>query len=362
MWFIRSALCIGLTVCLVATACAELTIGDVCRLKGQERNTLHGLGIVVGLNGTGDDSLPLTTKNLARAMQLMGAPIFNGVDGSVPLQDLVSHKNAAMVWVRAEVPPQGARQGDELDCTVSAINAKSLRGGTLMLTHMIGPRPAARPELAKVYALAQGPVVTEDSDTPTNGRVVGGCRLETSIQNSFVKDGKITLVIDKHHADFAMASDIVEVINDLPDFTETPSGENIIAARAIDQVSVEVRIPECYANEPVYCAMLILRERLHYLPDQSRVVINEKTGVITVGADVEIGATGVTHRNMTIEVGSGMLASEFVGLDPAANTSVEKLKALVDALNSLNVSAEDMISIIRTLEAQGAIYGEVVYQ
>jgi flagellar P-ring protein precursor FlgI len=152
------------------------------------------------------------------------------------------------------------------------------------------------------------------------------------------------------------------VINDLPDFTETPSGDTIIAAKAIDQLSVEVRIPECYADEPVYCAMLILRERLHAMPDQSRVVINEKTGVITVGADVEIGATAVSHRNMTIQVGDGLLASEFVGMDTEAHTSVEKLKGLVDVLNSLNVSAKDMIAIIRTLEAQGAIYGEVIYQ
>jgi flagellar P-ring protein precursor FlgI len=362
MWFSRIMLSVGLTICLTAFARAELTIGDVCRLKGQERNTLHGLGIVVGLNGTGDDSLSLTTKNLARAMQLMGAPLHNAIDGSLPLADLEQHKNAAMVWVRAEVPPQGARQGDELDCTVSAINAKSLEGGTLMLTSLIGPQPAARPNMARVYAFAQGPVTIEALETPTSGRVVSGCRLEESIQNGFVKDGKITLVINKNHANFAMASDIAEVINDLPDFTQTASGETVIAARAIDQVSVEVRIPECYASEPVYCAMLILRERLHYLPDQSRVVINEKTGVITVGADVEIAATAVSHRNMTIEVGNGMLASQFVGVDSEADTSVEKLKALVDVLNSLNVSAEDMIAIIRTLDAQGAIYGEVVYQ
>ena len=175
MWLSRSAICLGLAICLTGTTGAELTIGDVCRLKGQERNTLHGLGIVVGLDGTGDDSLPLTTRSLARAMQLMGAPIHSDLDGALPLAD-IEHKNAAMVWVRAEVPPQGARQGDELDCTVSAINATSLQGGTLMLTHMIGPRRPARPEQAKVYAIAQGRVTTESPDMPTGGRVVAGSR------------------------------------------------------------------------------------------------------------------------------------------------------------------------------------------
>ncbi len=355
-------MCVLLTVLVTAAAEAELTIGDICRLKGQERNTLHGLGIVLGLNGTGDGSLSMTTKNLARAMQLMGAPILNDLNGSIIVDDLQSHKNAALVWVSAEIPPQGVRQGDELDCTVSAINAKSLEGGSLMLTHMIGPRPAARPELSTVYAIAQGKVVVEDKDSPTSGKVVSGCRLEETIRHSFVKDGKITLVIYKHHAGFGTASDIAELINSLPDFAESPTGEVVSAAKALDQVSIEVCIPECYREDPVYCAMLILRERLHHLPQQARVVVNEKTGVITVGADVEVAPTAVSHRNMTIEIGDGSIASQFVGLDTEADTSAPKLKALVDSLNTLNVNAQDMIAIIRSLDAQGAIYGEVIYQ
>ena len=311
IWYLTAAFFL-----LVGTASAA-RLKDIADVEGVRGNDLIGFGVVVGLNGTGDDSLPLTTKNLARAMQLMGAPLHNSLDGSLPLTD-IEHKNAAMVWVRAEVPPQGARQGDELDCTVSAIKAESLEGGTLMLTHMIGPRPAARPELAKVYAIAQGKVTIESPDMPTGGRVVAGCRMEESIQNAFVKDGKITLVIDKHHANFAMASDIAEVINDLPDFTETPSGDTVIAAKAIDQVSVEIRIPECYANEPVYCAMLILRERLHSMPDQSRVVINEKTGVITVGADVEIGATGAAFTNIVAVSLATLLAAPL----PSSTVSV----------------------------------------
>ncbi len=125
-------------------------LSSICRIKGQEENTLQGLGLVVGLNGTGDggDFLP-TIRSLATAMQLMGNPIGKGG----PLE-LKNAKNIALVMVTAKVPAAGARQGDRVDCTVSSIGAaKSLEGGQLFLTPLQGPQ-VDRP---RVYAFAEGP-------------------------------------------------------------------------------------------------------------------------------------------------------------------------------------------------------------
>ena len=118
----------------------QLLLRDVCRLKGQEENTLQGLGLVVGLKGTGDDSSKPTARALARMMQLMGSQIANDAKGAPSLSEIEKAGNTALVFVTVNVPPQGVQQGDQIDCTISALSAKSLEGGTLMLTPMLGPR------------------------------------------------------------------------------------------------------------------------------------------------------------------------------------------------------------------------------
>ena len=134
---------------------ARTLLKNICRVKGQEENTLQGLGLVVGLKGTGDGGnfLP-TIRSLATAMQLMGSPIGKG--GAAELKDA---KNVALVMVTATVPAAGARQGDLLDCTVSSIGgAKSLAGGTLMMTPLQGPHVNSD----RVYAFAQGAINLND--------------------------------------------------------------------------------------------------------------------------------------------------------------------------------------------------------
>src|SRR5687768_17994900 len=118
---------------VVGQARADHRIGDICRIKGQEENTLHGMGLVVGLRGTGDGDSKPTLRALARYMELMGHRLTPNQQGQPSIEELKNVKNVALVSVTATVPPGGAQQGDTLDCTISAISAKSLEGGHLLL-------------------------------------------------------------------------------------------------------------------------------------------------------------------------------------------------------------------------------------
>lgn len=323
---------------------------NICRVKGQEENTLQGLGIVVGLKGSGDGGSFLPTiRSLATAMQLMGNPI--GPGGPAELKDA---KNVALVTVTATVPAAGARQGDKLDCVVSSIgSAKSLAGGRLFLTPLTGPDP----QNPQVYALAEGALTIEDEDLPTTGRIFGGCRLEEDFFNVFVQDQKITLVLDKNHADFRVAQDVAELINSQLSFQS--SGTPL--AKAINQVNVEVTVPAQYYDDPVLFVSQVLSLPMLEPQTGDRVVINEKTGSIVIGGGVEIGAVVVTHKNMVIETGDVTTGSRFIPLDPGQQETA-KLKALVEALNAVRVPTEDIIDIIKALDRNGKLHAELIVE
>src|SRR4029453_12192317 len=121
------------------SARADHFIGDICRIKGQEENVLHGMGLVVGLKGTGDGDNKPTMRALGHYMELLGHRIGTSPQAQPMLDELKNVKNVALVYVTATIPPGGAQQGDSLDCTVSAVAAKSLDGGRLMLTELYGP-------------------------------------------------------------------------------------------------------------------------------------------------------------------------------------------------------------------------------
>lgn len=331
---------------------ARILLKNICRVKGQEENTLHGLGLVVGLKGSGDggDFLP-TIRSLATALQLMGSPLGRG--GAVELKDC---KNVALVLVTATVPAAGARQGDKLDCVVSSIGAaKSLNGGTLFSTPLQGPQVGS----TRVYAFAQGQLHLDDPKAPTTGKIHQGCRLEEDFYNVFSKDGKITLVLDKNHADFQVAQDTAELINSQLNYSQSTDG---YLARAINQVNIEVTIPAQYRDDPVLFISQVLSLPTLDPQPEARVVINEKTGSIVVSGDVEIGSVVVTHKNIVIETGSAnSAANHFVPLD-AEKSATAKLKSLVEALNAVKVPAEDMIDIIKSIERNGKLHGTLVIE
>jgi flagellar P-ring protein FlgI len=355
---VRASVAIACALFAVRTAEARIPLKDICHVKGQEENTLQGLGLVVGLKGTGDSpGSAASIRSLAQAIQLMGTPV--GKRGQLDLKDDI--KNVALVLVTATVPGAGARQGDLLDCTVSSIGgAKSLAGGELFITALQGPRV----DNERVYAFAQGEIHLDDPKMTTAAKVFKGCRMETDFFNPFIKDGKITLVLEKNHADFQLAQDVAELINNQLGF-QTRSGE---MARALNQQNIEVIIPSQYKERPVSFVSQLLSLPMLEPQAVARVVINERAGSIVISGDMEIGAVIITHKNMVIDTSGGQgdnsappPTSHFVPLDTSSNPP-PKLEALVKTLNTLKVPCADVIEIIKGLDRTGKLHGELIIE
>lgn len=347
-----AAAVIGLGLCVWAVPAEAATIlKSICRVKGQEENSLQGLGLVVGLKGTGDSASYLPTINaLAKILSVLGEPLNQG-----GLAELKDTKNVAVVIVTATVPAAGARQGDKLDCAVSSIgDAKDLTGGRLFLSALQGPDPND----PRFYAFAQGPVSLDDPTLTTTGRIHDGCRLEADLFNAFTQNGRIVLVLDKNHADFEVAADVAELINSQLSFQSS----GIPLAKALDQANVAVEIPSQYREDPVEFVSQVLALPMLEPATAARVVINERAGSIVISGEVEIGAVVVTHKNVVVEAGAAASpAFDVIDLDPT-QTNAPKLKALVEALDAVHVAREDTIDIIRGLDRAGKLHGKLIIE
>jgi len=346
------ALALTLVFGLAGLARADHRIGDICRIKGQEENVLHGAGLVVGLKGTGDGDSKATLRALARYMELLGHKVGTNQAGQPAFEELKNAKNVAMVYVKATIPAGGAQQGDNLECTISALSAKSLDGGELMLTELYGPLPGD----PTIFGLARGQISIDDPARPQVGRIPLGCQIEKKIENAFIKDGKLTLVLNKDHAAFQTTLDVETAINQESDLAKS--------ARAIDQLQVEVTIPRIYADSPAEFASILLSKRLLPPPVDTRVIINERKQLLIIGADVEINPCAVMHKNRLIQVGDQPenQAVEFNIRGDATSEAKPKLKSLVDALNALKVPTADVIDIIKSLKHKRALFGELIIE
>jgi len=345
-------LAVALGLAAADAAQAKVALKSICRVKGQEENALQGLGIVVGLRGSGDGpNFYPTLRSLSHMMRLMGRPVGNDV-----LKELKEAKNVALVTVTAKVPAAGARQGDKLECTVSALAAKSLAGGRLLATPLTGGRPD--PQQMRVFAFAEGAISLDDVQTPTTGRIHTGCQMEEDFFNVFAQDGKITLVLDANHADFEVAQDVVETINSALGF----QGSGAALARAINPVNIEVQIPAQYKDDPVLFVAQVMALPMLEPQTGARVVINERTGSIVISGDVEIGAVVVTHKNIVVETATTAVTPQvFRGLE-VSDTPTPRLKSLVEALNSLHVPPADMIEIIKGLDRNGKLHAQLIIE
>ncbi len=319
--------------------------------KDQEENTIQGLGVIVGLKGSGDSSgyLP-TIRSVAKIMSIMGSS-----PAASALAELKDTKNVALVLVTATIPAAGARQGDKIDCVVSSIgSAKGLAGGRLFLTPLIGPDP----KHPRVYAFAEGPLTLENPAMPNTARIHEGCRLEEEFFHAFTKDNRITLVLDKNHADFQVAQDIADLIN-------SQMGKQVSnyapLAHAFNQGNIVVEIPAQYRDDPVLFVSQVLSLPIMEPRTVPRVVINERTGTIVISGDVEIGSVAVTHKNLVIEAGGQAAARPFIGVDPTDPTS-PKLKALVEAQNAVHAPTEDIIEIIKGLDRNGKLHAPLIIE
>ncbi|MDR1141694.1 MAG: flagellar basal body P-ring protein FlgI [Planctomycetaceae bacterium] len=360
---------------------APLRIENITRLKGQEPTTIRGYGIVSGLNGTGDDpkAYDQTARTILRMFELSGMP-----NGSV--KGIGVSKNNALVEVTATIPATGGRDGDLLDCTlVSVGNAKSLENGVLsasMLTSLLPQSPEA-----EVLGMAWGKITIEKINAPNVGKIKRGCRLTDNFINPYVKDGNLTLVIKREYSDPRMAIYVANAINQFwgdnePEESETSTtaadrryGGTI--AKAIDAHFVMVKLPKQYFDHPLRFVSELMNVEITVVdPLQPRVVINERVGIISIDEGVEVKPTVVTHKNIVAEIRPPVPPGEqeanpqqFVDIDTDVKyrqmtgeaITNQKLKALQASLDAVRVTPQDMIEIIKILEQQGALLGDVHY-
>jgi len=360
---VQTAMSIAVLVIAFGVCCGQVLavkIGDITHLKGQRTNKLLGIGLVVGLKGTGDGGKYLPAiRPLAALMTQFANPILS-------LNELKDAKNVAIVAVEATLPEYGVREGDRIDVKVTSIGgAKSLIGGRLLITPLQGPNKADR----RIYALASGPVHVPDTTTPTVGQITQGATLEADIIYHYVVDGKITLVLDDAHASWAMAHTIAQMISEE---TSEPGKVSQIA-RAVDPKNVLVTVPPAERKHPA--AFIARIESLDLLmpPTEARVKINRRTKTIIITGDVEISPVAISHKGLTITtaapaaaanvaVGTPQTKAEgFVGLDPQKQGGA-KLADLLDALNQLKVPAEDRITIIEELHKTGKLHARLIVE
>ncbi|MBY0554607.1 flagellar basal body P-ring protein FlgI [bacterium] len=324
------------TISLISSLSFAARLKDIASIRGVRENQLIGYGLVVGLKGTGDSNSQFTSKSFARLIEKMGVQI----EG----RDLQS-KNIAAVIVTATLPAF-AKAGNPLDITVNSIgDASSLVGGTLLQT----PLRAGNDE---VFAVAQGAlsVIGDGKEVHTTaGRIPNGAMIERDIQADFATRKMYRMTL--HNPDFTTAARTVLTIN------KELGGQY---ATAKDGGTIDIITPFSYENKGVELMATI--EAIEINPDQkARVVINEKTGTIVIGEKVKISKVGLSHGSLTLKVSDDKnkkskesAEDKVTVLDAGANVG-----DLVQALNKLGVSPKDLISILQSVKAAGALHGEL---
>ncbi len=331
---LQAAVVIGVQLTCLISQGARLK--DIASIRGVRENQLVGYGLVVGLKATGDGKNEFTAKSMGRMLDRLGVKL-DSPD--------VASKNVAAVIVTATLPPF-AKAGNPLDITVSSIgDASSLQGGTLLQTPL-------RAGNEQIFAVAQGSVSIsgDGKDTlTTSGRIPNGAIIEKDIQSDFSNRKMFRLTL--HNPDFTTAARTVLTIN------KELGGQY---ATAKDAGTVDIITPFAYENRGV--ELLATIESIQINPDSRAVVIiNEKSGTIVIGERVKISRVAVAHGNISLKVGGG-------GGDPKKKDAEEKIAILesgvsvgdlVQSLNKLGVSPKDLIIILQSVKAAGALNGEL---
>lgn len=355
-----------LAILVPSHAQATSRIKDIADVEGIRENQLIGYGLVVGLNGTGDtlNNSPFTLQSLTSMLERLGV---NTRDTNLKTA------NIAAVMVTANLPAF-APQGTRIDVTVSAMgDADSLQGGTLLVTPLMGAD-------GEVYAVSQGSVAvggfsaggdaaTVTRGVPTNARISNGAIVEREISFEMADLGTLRLAL--RNPDLTTARRIASAINA---FLGRP------AADAQNPTTVALTIPEDYRGTAV--DLLTDIEQLRVEPDApARVVIDEASGVIVMGRDVRVSQVAIAQGNLTISVTETPQVSQPSPFSQTGTTEVVprtevtvqdeverrlavldgsvSLQVLVDGLNALGVSPRDMITILQSIKAAGALQAEI---
>jgi flagellar P-ring protein precursor FlgI len=361
----------GLLALLIILAPAQASaerIKDLAGISGVRSNQLVGYGIVVGLDGTGDQVIqaPFTIQSLKSMLAQLGV--------NVPANVNPQLKNIATVMVTAELPPF-VKPGQTIDVTVSSLaNAKSLRGGALLMTPLKGLD-------GETYAIAQGSMIVsgfgaEGSDgssvtvnIPSAGRIPNGAIVERGVPSPFGSEP--VMVMNLHSADFSTAQIVASSINEA-------LGEGI--ARPLDAVSIEVRAPTDPGDKVAFVSIL---ENIEVDPAQAaaKVVINSRNGTIVIGSTVRVERAAVAHGNLTVTISENINVSQpgaFAGagqtaVTPDSQVSLAEeqarmfllepgitLQELVTAVNKVGAAPGDLIAILEALQQAGALRAQLV--
>ncbi|EGQ8106301.1 flagellar biosynthesis protein FlgI [Vibrio parahaemolyticus] len=363
-----SSFLLALTLGLPATSQAEVEIPimDLVDVRGIRENQLVGYGLVVGLAGQGDrNQVKFTSQSITNMLRQFGVQIDDSMDPKL--------RNVASVSVTASVDPM-AGPGQTLDVVVSSIgDAKSLRGGTLLLTPLRGID-------GEVYAIAQGSVVVGglsaegksgskvEVNTPTAGRVPNGATLEREIKTDFNQRDEITLNLRK--PSFTTAKNIAREINNT-------FGPNV--AVAINKARVDMRAPKDTQQRVIMMSML---EEMSVVEGRkpARIVFNSRTGTVVIGKNVKVGEAAVSHGNLTVRISESEKVSQPNAFADGETKVVNQtdidvneelaqmviwppgteLNTIVDAVNSLGATPTDLMSILQALNEAGALNAELV--
>ncbi len=323
-----------LIVILAAIHADAARLKDIASIRGVRENQLIGYGIVIGLKGTGDGKSEFTTKSLVRLLDKLGVKLEN--------QD-ISSKNVAAVIISAQLPAF-AKAGNPLDITVSSVgDSSSLQGGTLLMS----PLRAANDQ---VYAVAQGTVVIsgdgKDMHT-TSGRIPNGAIIEKDIQADFSNRKMFRLTL--HNPDFTTAARTSLTIN------KELGGQY---ASSKDAGTIDIITPSAYENRGVELMATI--EAIDINPDgKAVVIINEKSGTVVIGDKVKVSRVAVSHGTLSVKVGATALGKKDTEERVAILDSGVSVGDLVQSLNKLGVTPKDLITILQSIKAAGALHGEL---
>jgi flagellar P-ring protein precursor FlgI len=343
-------------------------IKDLAAVAGVRQNQLVGYGLVVGLDGTGDQTTqaPFTTQSLISMLERLGV--------SIPPGTNLQLKNIAAVAVHADLPPF-AKSGQRIDVTVSSIaNAKSLRGGTLLIAPLKGLD-------GQVYAMAQGNLAVgglglsgEDGsrisiNVPSVGRIPNGATVEREVA-TIIGDAEL-LTLNLHRPDFTTSTRLAETINGL-----LGAG----TAQARDPMSVQVRAPASQADRISLIATL---ENLEVTPGESaaRVIINSRTGTVVINSSVHVSPAAVSHGSLVVSITEDFDVSQpqpfsengETVVTPESNISVTQgenrmflfrpgveLNDIVQAVNQVGAAPGDLVAILEALREAGALRAELI--
>lgn len=360
------ALCLLTALAPITPAFALSRIKDLADIEGIRDNMLVGYGLVVGLNGTGDGlrNSPFTRQSLESMLERMGVNT-RGTN--------LNTKNVAAVMVTGNLPPFGI-QGARMDVIISALgDATNLRGGMLLVTPLVGAD-------GEVYAVAQGPVAvggfsaggdgaSVTKGVTTSGRIANGAIIERELKFDLASLRQLRLSL--RNPDLTTARRMAEAIN-------TYLGT--VAADPVNPSTVSLTLPARYDGNIV--DLLTEVEQLRIEPDQiARVVIDEQSGIIVMGREVRVSQVAIAQGNLTITVTEAPQVSQPAPFAEVGETAVVPrteidvdddagrrllilnngvtLQELVDGLNALGIGPQDMISILQTIKAAGALQAEV---